>query len=209
VSERLNLSASTRKKIERTLDKLIGLLDALDPDPDLEPSLGYNPYGSMDQESDDADNEPSLGATHALNQEQAWRSPLVIGTDLEFDGEGVPDADKEPDVDLEPDNDDEPSLGSRDRDVDQLAWSAGGSSYCDAAVDLEHDNADREPSLGSRNALDQMNWSRGSRDDREDEHNGREPDEDFERDPAENGVGDEDGAMEQWGVRGGPGERIE
>jgi hypothetical protein len=127
VSERLNLSASTRKKIERTLDKLIGLLDALDPDPDLEPSLGYNPYGSMDQESDDADNEPSLGATHALSQEQAWRSPLVIGTDLEFDGDGVPDADKEPDADGEP--------------------SLAGSPN-DGGQDLELDEAEQEPSLG-------------------------------------------------------------
>jgi hypothetical protein len=65
MSDRTKLPDSTRKKIEIALDRLIDILDKLDPDPDLEPSLGYNPYGSMDQESDDADNEPSLGATHA------------------------------------------------------------------------------------------------------------------------------------------------
>jgi hypothetical protein len=43
MSDRTKLPESTRRKIERTLDRLIGLLDALDPDPDLEPSLDYNP----------------------------------------------------------------------------------------------------------------------------------------------------------------------
>jgi hypothetical protein len=38
MSDRTVLPATTRKKIERTLDKLISLLDSLDPDPDLEPS---------------------------------------------------------------------------------------------------------------------------------------------------------------------------
>jgi hypothetical protein len=107
--------------------------------------LGYNPYGSGDQESDDADNEPSLGATHAPNQEQAWRAPLVLGTDLEFDGETSADADKEPDSDKEP-------------------WLAG------------------------------YPWDGGD---------------DREMDEAERGIGDMDGAMEQWGVRGGLGERVE
>ena len=126
MSDRLKLPASTRKKIERTLDKLISLLDALDGDPDLEPSLGYNPYGSMDQESDDADNEPSLGATHAPNQEQAWRARLVLGTDLEFDGDTRADADKEPDADGEPWLSGCPSEGGDDREMDEAERGIGG-----------------------------------------------------------------------------------
>lgn len=42
-----------RHKIEKAIDILIALLDAADGDPDLEPSLGYNPYGSNDAEGDD------------------------------------------------------------------------------------------------------------------------------------------------------------
>ena len=52
---------------------------------------------------------------------------MVIGTDLEFEGDGVPDADKEPDADGEP------SLAGCPND--------GGQ-------DLELDEAEQEPSLG-------------------------------------------------------------
>lgn len=180
MSDRLELSSSTRKKIERALDKLIALLDACDPDPDLEPSLGSNPYGSLDQEDDSCDNEPSLGATTALNQEKAWR---VGGNDLEFDGDTCPDADKEPDADgepwlagcpfdggqdLEPEDEDEPSLGATHAVNQNDAWRApvGWCGY----FDLEFDgdtcaDADKEPSLGSRSDT-QINWAGGSDDDR-------------------------------------------
>jgi hypothetical protein len=49
-----------RARIERIIDNLVALLDASEPDPDLEPSLGYGPYG-VDLEGDDADDEPWLG----------------------------------------------------------------------------------------------------------------------------------------------------
>lgn len=42
-----------RHRIERAIEALIELLDASEPDPDLEPSLGYNHYGSNDAEGDD------------------------------------------------------------------------------------------------------------------------------------------------------------
>ncbi len=57
-------AASLREQIEADIDRLIGLLDALDGDPDLEPSLGAplpGYYTTCDLEGDDSDFEPSLG----------------------------------------------------------------------------------------------------------------------------------------------------
>lgn len=55
-----------RQQIEDEIDRLIAILDAMDPDPDLEPSLGWSPYvddpRTVDIEGDDCDLEPSLGA---------------------------------------------------------------------------------------------------------------------------------------------------
>lgn len=60
---------SEREKIEAAIEQLIALLDVIDGDPDLEPSLGIGGnYVSDDREGDDADDEdcgdlePSLGA---------------------------------------------------------------------------------------------------------------------------------------------------
>jgi hypothetical protein len=80
-----------------------------------------------------------------MNQEQAWRASMVLGTDLEFDGETAPSADSEPDSDSEP-------------------WLAG------------------------------YPWDGGD---------------DREFDEAERGIGDADGAMEQFAIRGGLGESVE
>lgn len=74
--------------------------------------------------------------------------------------------------------DDEPSLGSTGM-TDQGRWAQGGLVGA-RDVDLELDRADNEPSLGAlgqSQASDQTNWERGATDDREDEHDGREPDE--------------------------------
>lgn len=197
MSDRLNLSPSTRKKIEHALDKLIALLDACDPDPDLEPSLGSDPYGSQDLEGDTSDDEPSLGATEALNQERAWRTPVVSGIDLEFDGDTCPDADKEPDADGEPwlagcpmdggrdleldPADEEPSLGATAAVNQERAWKLGSWWQ---GTDLEFDgettpSADAEPSLGSLNSYsgngDQSSWAAGSADDREGNSSDDEP----------------------------------
>lgn len=84
----------------------------------------------------------------------------------------------------------EPSLGSFDRMANQeksyLQRGAWLGSYPD---DSELDDADREPSLGARESHPsvhmqqgsspighQLAWGCGARDDREDEHDGREPD---------------------------------
>jgi hypothetical protein len=228
MSDRAKLSTSTRKKIETALDRLLDVLDSLDPDPDLEPSIGSNPYGSADQEGDTSDDEPVLGATEAVNHDRAWR---LGGTDLEFDGDTVPDADKERDSDSEPwlagcpfdggqdlehEGEDEASLGATHAVNQEQAWRADGWFR---GSDLEFDgetapSADAEPSLGAPEQMhalccNQQRWTQGRRDDREDEHDGCEPDEDFEMDDAERGIGDDDGMLEQFpGLRGGLGERV-
>lgn len=55
-----------RRQIEADIERLIALLDAMDGDPDLEPSLGqWSPFSGcrfeVDLEGDDSDYEPSLG----------------------------------------------------------------------------------------------------------------------------------------------------
>ncbi|MGB7698871.1 MAG: hypothetical protein WBL57_06095 [Methylovirgula sp.] len=199
MSERVNLSASTREKIETALDKLIALLDAIDPDPDFEPWLaGAANDGGQDLEGDPSEEEPSLGATEALNQDSAWRAAVALGIDLEFDADTCPDADREP------------SLGSPEylglrshANQEDWAGSRGGD-------DREFDTADDEPSLAAPERTGcQISWARGADDDCEAEHDGREPDEDREWDEAEHGIGDMDGAMEQFGIPGGLGERVE
>lgn len=71
-------------------------------------------------------------------------------------------------------------------DTDELELSEGD----------EEDGGDEEPSLGSLTGWggdpdNQERWARGSRDDREDEHDGLEPD--------ESGIGDMEGLLEQVG----------
>jgi len=250
------LPSSTRKKIEAALDRLIAALDLLDLDPDLEED---------DPAEGTGDEEASLGATHAMNQNRAWRASIALGTDLEFDGDTCPDADKEPDADWEPwlagyPNDggqdleldpaeDEPSLGATVAMNQDHAWRAatvGWSWYVDAEFDGDTcADADREPGLGAPEFIGygcnvdqtwwgygcrddreqdedsepslgslmrdagQLGWAGGCSDDREDEHDGCEPDEGLESDPAEAGIGDEDGMLEQFpDVRGGLGQRV-
>lgn len=100
----------SREQIERHVDVLIDLLDALDGDPDAEPSLGFTDvqdrYGETqdgtnfianancgdDREEEDerepgVDDEPSLGWTTEINQTKpAWHANHLGTVDLE---EGV------------------------------------------------------------------------------------------------------------------------
>jgi hypothetical protein len=111
--------------------------------------------------------------------------------------------------------DHEPSLGSLDRAMNQTRWPQGGND--------ERDDADDEPSLGSceshpsappvtigRNGPvmvggnrpepwrsfqgDQSGWADGYGDDREEDAG-----DEREQDPAESGIGDYDGVLEQFG----------
>lgn len=81
---------------------------------------------------------------------------------------------REPDDDEEC-GDDEPSL---------CGIHAGEQP---ALQDLEGDHFDDEPSLGSLSGIDQRTWAAGGR-------------RDLERDPAESGIGDRDGLLEQVGT---------
>lgn len=54
----LPMTPTLRARIEATIEHLVSLLDAVDDDPDLEPSLGYSPYDEIDLEGDDSDLEP-------------------------------------------------------------------------------------------------------------------------------------------------------
>ena len=59
-----------RPVIEAEIERLIALLDEIDGDPDLEPSLGFNVLmltyaGALDLEGDASDDEPTCGAIEA------------------------------------------------------------------------------------------------------------------------------------------------
>jgi hypothetical protein len=98
----------TREQVEAHVEALIDLLDSLDADPDLEPSLGFtdtphwasqdhadfmaNGNGGDDRELDDErepseDGEPSLGWTNNPNQlSSSWGGhPFFTADDLEQD----------------------------------------------------------------------------------------------------------------------------
>lgn len=80
-----------RPTIEAEIERLIALLDAMDGDPDLEPSLGFNvlmlTYAGavdlVDLEGDTADDEPSLGWTEL--EARFGRYPDVLENDRELD----------------------------------------------------------------------------------------------------------------------------
>jgi hypothetical protein len=94
-------------RLTAVLEDMIAALDQLDGDPDLESSMGYQPYPD-ECEGDGSDNEPSLGWTSTVNQSAgAWHGPIdgygFVDREDEHDG-------AEPDVDHEDGGDDEPSL---------------------------------------------------------------------------------------------------
>jgi hypothetical protein len=80
-----------RKEARDEIDRLIRFLDATEPDPDFEPNLAGSNSGFVpaldDAEADSVDDEPTLGATEALNQDEAgWRDPIFYGcADLELE----------------------------------------------------------------------------------------------------------------------------
>ena len=143
----LPMTDSLRSRIELAIDNLVALLDEIDGDENLEPSLGYSRYYDdprlIDAELDEADDEPSLG----------WTNPSEFGPQggglLSGPGDsdtGQPaarsrlfDAQYGEDRELDP-ADDEPSLGwTEPRDQ--------ASQVCGGTDDLERD-ADDEPSEG-------------------------------------------------------------
>lgn len=59
-----NFLPAIRRAVEDEIERLIGLLDGMDPDPDLEPWLGVGD----DREEDGSDAEPSHGWSDDINQ---------------------------------------------------------------------------------------------------------------------------------------------
>lgn len=119
----------TRRDIERHVDALIDLLDTLDADPDLEPSLGWtssmghyletptdliaNANAGDDRESDDSDYEPDTDSEPSLG----WRgagcfpeSDNQAGVDFHLNADHGGELEEDHDG-REPDVDGEPSLG--------------------------------------------------------------------------------------------------
>ena len=102
----------TRQAVEAQIDALIDLLDTIDADPDLEPSLGWqtgnqspehhvqdaidftgNANAGDDREDEDErepdfDGEASLGWRNEGSQTGQWAGNPLVGTDLE-DGVGA------------------------------------------------------------------------------------------------------------------------
>lgn len=127
--------AARASLLQQGMDRLNGLrsgmidqLDAIDPDPDLEPSLGISwdgGWSSDDREADDAEREPSLcGVTASWNP---YSDTSDLESDLSWGGEWAMTDQRRlftaPEGDEHEDR--EPSLTKLDRDggtQSGLAW---------------------------------------------------------------------------------------
>lgn len=114
-----------RAEAEAAIERLIAMVDELDPDPDLEPTLGFIPPGGLDDGEPDDPEEPSLGSTNGIDQ-SAW----AAGNTEDAEGE---------------DSDLEPSLAALLTQTDQTGWAGGSGDD----RDYELDDSDREPDLGA------------------------------------------------------------
>lgn len=134
------------RNVRELVDRLLELLDGLDPDPDLEPTLGFVPGVAENDECEaEGDVECSLGSLdRSVDQTKAWKCNWQHAEDLEHD-----------------DSDDEPSLGSLERapscygtdgpnpSGSQISWASGSSSDLEDEHDGREPEDDSEPSLGS------------------------------------------------------------
>jgi hypothetical protein len=165
------LARQIRREAADEIERLIALLDRIEPDPDLEGA--YHGHG-LGTEDDEPGHDDEMTAPE--NYGKGWSQPRPVddndddedGHDREDDpGEnGIADRDG-----LAEQLDGEPSLGSFDRMWNQeksYRQHAGPTAYNGfAVIDAELDDADREPSLGANGAVDQSRWGIGGRDDRE------------------------------------------
>ena len=169
----LDQAAALTAMIDRLLaavEYLLGELDAVDGDPDLEPYLAGWRFGPADDLEDDGeeyeaggDDEPALGWTLGGNQSgrKWWGNAPAIGT-LAYaveDGEHEHDGREEDDAG-EDGGDREPSLGAPEVYL--------GTRMVDGDAIWPKQTRVRD------GGMDQGRWGRASLDDREDEHDGRE-----------------------------------
>jgi hypothetical protein len=183
------LARQIRRAAADEIERLITLLDRIEPDPDLEPD-----HDADDPAEDDGTAEPSLGAIerHANaygSDRNTSGSQVAWGASDRSDCEEDPGEDGIADQDgLAEQMNGEPSLGSFDRMLDQTkSWRQRDiPGVWWPPVDGELDTADHEPSLGSLACIptfdprfgwygSQADWAYSGTDDREDEHDGREP----------------------------------
>lgn len=159
------------------IETLIEFLDEIEPDPDLEPSLGsYDGRGNEDLEAEDEHDEPELGARdNVTDQNEAWRTADSFGHSLTSDREG-PEDDLEPSlcgVTVEP-GDDKDLEGPDDDREPSLAWpeahslgDCGESTDDDREMAIEPDVAfarrrGRSGTLGVRpSSLPHLKWPEG------------------------------------------------
>lgn len=167
----LTLNSQDRLSIATTVERLIGMLDALDGDPDIEANGDERdqsyPHGGQktdqpyedaedgeDWEADFADDEPELGAPENHPTKPSKGRPAygkdarVLEADQSHWSQGI---------------DGEASLG----------WGEHGPLAANAETgdDREHDMSDDEPWLGALERHvdgDQTAWGASSKDDRED-----------------------------------------
>lgn len=169
-----------RKEAEEEIDRLLALIDRIDGDADLEPSLGAPEIrqrpGGFVFATDGAQLRWARGARDDREDDGDDLEPSLCGHNQR--GE----------VDLE--------LDPVDQGEEDLGWTRAikqqGQAWSGENTGREMDEADKEPSLGSENQYfprSQEHWAdgRGRKDDREDDAG-----DNAEDDPAEAGVGDED-----------------
>jgi hypothetical protein len=163
--------ARLRKEAEDEIERLIDLLDRIAPDPDLEEDDGLEDGWDLE---DDGTSEPSLGASEVrcelgdyfaasrtltpsvrpIGSQTAWCAGHMTSDDREEDV-----ADEPHDADYE--GNDEPSLGALNEP---------------ASYEVVRDAEGRAVSVILREG-DQTRWAEAGTDDLEDEHDGREPEE--------------------------------
>ena len=128
--------ARLRAKCERAVDKLLGILDALGPDADEEPSLGFSEPGSPHSWSGLDQMHIAEGATDGREDEHDGREPPedpeeTLGRSENFDQRRVEFGQ----------DDREPSLGSTSH-LDQRGWAAGDvHALLDGEVQCEDEGA--------------------------------------------------------------------
>jgi hypothetical protein len=109
-----------RKEAAQEIERLIALLDRLDPDPDLE--------DNGDNDADLSEEEPSLGSIDNFTNQEKWTGGHAVAhgrdADLEDEHDGrEPDADDEED---DPAEDDDTGIG----DSGGFAEQCGGLPGC-------------------------------------------------------------------------------
>jgi hypothetical protein len=112
-----------RKEAAQEIERLIALLDRLDPDPDHEEQ--------GDNDADLSEEEPSIGSVDNFTNQEKWSAGGITSEpDLEGEHDG-----REPDDEPEDGGDHEPSLGATN-DADQSRWAVTGTN------DRESDGGD-------------------------------------------------------------------